>query len=485
MNTNMNTNRYACAPVHETLDATPNTQRPDEIVTDYQVPNTEPSISTTQLAWGNYDEPSTLSYQVQAPKESDERLHGIVQDTNASRMEKGQHNRHKDFETYSNLYVLDASFNQLSYLPEAIGDYKNLLNLDLRNNNLTFLPNAIGDLSKLERLEVSSNYNLNSLPLTLSKCTNLCSIGISDCNFTEFPNILLSMPQICKIGCNNNMIKVIPPKISNLKSLIKLDLTGNLITELPVSFCTLTKLTWLNLSNNRLTHLPDNFGNLRRLTELGLCDNTLTMLPDLSKMKQLRILNVHKNQLISLGEWIYNLDSLGYLQLSFNNLTELPSSLFSCPSLEFLVVCSNKLLALPELPASACRVSRIDFRDNQLRSIPSWCFNFLLVELRLSGNPWLLPHEYSPPKTFPKTLEQSIFTKLLRDPNTHPETYNNLPERIYRKLLEQLHTCDGCHKHFCGTPVNFVEFRTVTDDSAVPTVLKLCGAECIIKMQAK
>ena len=60
----------------------------------------------------------------------------------------------------------------------------------------------------------------------------------------------------------------------------------------------------------------------------------------------------------------------------------------------------------------------MDFRDNQLRSIPFWYFHFTLAELKASGNPWLLPHEYSPPKIAPKTLQQIIFTHLLQDHNT-------------------------------------------------------------------
>ena len=46
-----------------------------------------------------------------------------------------------------------------------------------------------------------------------------------------------------------------------------------------------------------------------------------------------------------------------------------------------------------------------------------------------------------------------------------------------RALLKQVHQCDACHYHFCGTPVNVIEFRVVTDDESVPTVLRMCGVE--------
>lgn len=489
MGNSMSKRKEAGNPTHEISIPIQDTQRdPNEMTTEYQdASSTEQHVlPDAQNSTDNDCESSPPLHPVKTRGESDKRSRDTVYDTDMLCLkDRGLHELHKDIGMYRNLYVLDASSNHLTNLPESIGALRKLRRLALGKNSLTSLPDAIGNLSELQWFDATYN-QLAVLPLTLSKCTNLCSIGVSECNFREFPPVLTSMPQICKLGCYNNLIRTIPVNISNLQSLVKLDLSGNIIKELPDTFCTLTKLSWLNLSNNQLTRLPDNFGNLHRLTELGLCQNKLTVLPDLSRMKQLKLLPLYENQLIALGEWIGNLDSLERLDLSYNHLTELPASLFLCKSLEVISARSNRLQVLPELPGHKCRVPRMDFRDNQLRCIPFWYFHFTLAELKASGNPWLLPHEYIPPRITPRTLRETIFTHLIQGHGAHSGgVYESIPFRIRKKLLKQVHQCDGCHYHFCGTPVNYIEFRVVTDDESVPTVLRMCGAECVFRMQDK
>ena len=95
------------------------------------------------------------------------------------------------------------------------------------------------------------------------------------------------------------------------------------------------------------------------------------------------------------------------------------------------------------------------------------------------------PHEYSHPRIAAKTLAQLIFTHLLQDHNTQSETYDDIPYKIRRVLLKQVHQCDECHYHYCGTPINFVEFRAITDEESVPTVLRICGMGCMSRVQDK
>jgi Leucine-rich repeat (LRR) protein len=59
--------------------------------------------------------------------------------------------------------VLDVSDNQLSALPDEIGQLAKLQTLDLSGNQLHILPSAIGMLSRLQALDVSGN-PLNTVP---------------------------------------------------------------------------------------------------------------------------------------------------------------------------------------------------------------------------------------------------------------------------------------------------------------------------------
>jgi tetratricopeptide (TPR) repeat protein len=60
----------------------------------------------------------------------------------------------------SNLQTLDLAANQLSTLPESIGQLNNLQTLNLNYNHLGTLPESIGQLHNLQILDLSSNPKL-------------------------------------------------------------------------------------------------------------------------------------------------------------------------------------------------------------------------------------------------------------------------------------------------------------------------------------
>ena len=68
--------------------------------------------------------------------------------------------------------MLDLCANQLSTLPEAIGQLSQLQVLYLSGNQLSMLPEAIGQLSQLQELNLFSN-QLNALPETIQSLEKL------------------------------------------------------------------------------------------------------------------------------------------------------------------------------------------------------------------------------------------------------------------------------------------------------------------------
>jgi len=75
---------------------------------------------------------------------------------------------------------LDLSGNQLTSLPESIGQLTDLTYLDLSGNQLTSLPESIGRLTNLTHLDLSGN-QLTSLPLAqIEKLINLHRLNLSD-----------------------------------------------------------------------------------------------------------------------------------------------------------------------------------------------------------------------------------------------------------------------------------------------------------------
>ena len=146
---------------------------------------------------------------------------------------------------------LDLSDNQLTSLPESIGDLAQLKELDLGNNQLTSLPERIGDLAQLKELYLDNN-QLTSLPERIGDLAQLKELDLSD-----------------------NQLTSLPERIGDLAQLEELDLSNNQLTSLPERIGDLTQLNRLDLSNNQLTSLPRSIERLANITVLDLRDNPL------------------------------------------------------------------------------------------------------------------------------------------------------------------------------------------------------------------
>lgn len=79
----------------------------------------------------------------------------------------------------------------------------NLTHLNVGENNLSLLPEDIGQLEKLEQLYINDNPNLDVLPYELALCTNLQIMSIENCP-------LRSLPQEIVAGGPSLVIQVSP-----------------------------------------------------------------------------------------------------------------------------------------------------------------------------------------------------------------------------------------------------------------------------------
>ena len=81
------------------------------------------------------------------------------------------------FDAYRFVKRLDLNFNNLTYLPSAIGQLKSLEHFDISHNSLTDLPPEIGMLTNLTHLHLFEN-RIQTLPYELGFLYKLEVLGV-------------------------------------------------------------------------------------------------------------------------------------------------------------------------------------------------------------------------------------------------------------------------------------------------------------------
>ncbi|AKB50640.1 hypothetical protein MSBRW_1387 [Methanosarcina barkeri str. Wiesmoor] len=228
-----------------------------------------------------------------------------------------------------NLTNLNLSGNQLTQVPQEIGELKNLTMLDLSENTLTILPQEIGELKNLKTLDLSGN-QLIQLPSEIGRLKNLTILNLYDNQLTQLPPEIKELKNLTALTLFNNKLTQIPPEIGKLKNLETLYIYCNQLTQLPPEIGELKNLSILALNKNKLTQLPSEIGNLKNLETLSLYRNQLIELPpEIGKLENLKTLYIDNNKLTILPPEISELKNLITLNLSANPLTSPPPEIVS------------------------------------------------------------------------------------------------------------------------------------------------------------
>lgn len=275
----------------------------------------------------------------------------------------------------TNLRSLDlgSDDSQISRLPESIGGLVNLTSLCLSNAPLTELPESILKLPTLKELRLSSDVYLS----TVSKLPALETLYISSIDSLaatippEFSNLAtlknLSMDKCSfqedeKIQANP---LVFPKTITQLKNLQRLEMSQNTFCSLGDTFSDLINLEYLDLTYAlaHLEELPD-FSKLTNLKTLVFCGYDTPLLPKQELVIQFfshylpNLINLKldkwrgypskRSNLGSLPDLFDNMPNLERLDLSYNGLETLPPSLYRLKNLKELDLSFNKLTEIDE-----------------------------------------------------------------------------------------------------------------------------------------
>lgn len=115
-----------------------------------------------------------------------------------------------------NLEKLSIPFNKLRAFPNSICEMKSLRHLDAHFNVVHGLPNAIGRLTNLEILNVSSNFNdLTDVPETIGDLTNLKELDLSTNQIRALPESIYQLQNLTKLHVDQNPLVIPPLEIVN------------------------------------------------------------------------------------------------------------------------------------------------------------------------------------------------------------------------------------------------------------------------------
>ncbi|XP_054841017.1 PH domain leucine-rich repeat-containing protein phosphatase 1 [Eublepharis macularius] len=425
-----------------------------------------------------------------------------------------------DLQRFSKLRSLNLSNNHLGDFPLAVCSIPTLSELNVSCNALRSIPAAVGDMNNLQTFLLDGNF-LQSLPAELERMHQLSYLGLSFNEFCDIPEVVEKLSAMEKLCMSGNCIEALSLQALRRMPHIKhIDLRLNVIRRLvadDVDF--LHHVTQLDLRDNKLGELDATiFNNVEilhcernqlvtlkisgfLLKALYATSNELVHLDVYPVPNYLTYMDVSRNHLESLPEWVCDSRKLEVLDIGHNQIHELPARLFCNISLRKLLAGHNQLARLPER-IERTHVEVLDVQHNLLTELPS---NLLLKAdslryLNASANKL----EMLPPATLSEET-RSILQELYLTNNHltdkcvplltgHPHlkilhmAYNRLQSFPASKMakLEELEEIDVSGNKLKSIPTTIMNCRrmhTVIAHSncieVFPEVMQLAEIKCV------
>uniref|UniRef100_A0A3B3BFT8 protein-serine/threonine phosphatase n=1 Tax=Oryzias melastigma TaxID=30732 RepID=A0A3B3BFT8_ORYME len=279
-----------------------------------------------------------------------------------------------------------------------------LRSLNLSNNHLGQFPLAICDIPTLTEVNLSCNYLL-SVPSSVGAMTNLQTFLLDGNCLSDLPSELGSLQRLGYVGLSFNQFNHVPQVLERLSSMEKLCMAGNYLETLTLQNFRLLHVKHIDLRLNKISVVvPDEPDLLRHVTQLDVRDNRLTDL-DASVFPRLEMLHCERNRIISLkvkgcslkglyasNNELQRLDvspvpsNLSYMDISRNNLESLPDWLVEAKRLEVLDVSHNLVTELPARLFCSSSLRKLSAGHNRLQKLPERVERPLLEVLDVQHN---------------------------------------------------------------------------------------------------
>ncbi|KAM9545252.1 PH domain leucine-rich repeat-containing protein phosphatase 2 [Salvelinus alpinus] len=293
---------------------------------------------------------------------------------------------------FSQLKSLNLSHNRLGVFPESVCEILTLTELNLSCNGMNTVPAQIGNLQSLQTLSLDGN-QLSFLPEELGGLAQLSSLGLSFNNFPHIPGVLDRLSGMDRLAMAGNRVETLElgilARMSHLKNIdlrlnglrwvksealeavkqvTQLDLRDNHLATLDLS--SICSLETLHCQRNQLRALTLSGFTLRTL---HASSNRLTTVNIYPVPNQLTQMDLSRNLLEYLPDWVCDSRKVEVLDVTHNFLSELPARLLSSLSLRKLLAGNNRLQRLPDL-LDHVPLEVLDLQHNKLGELPESLF---------------------------------------------------------------------------------------------------------------
>ena len=316
------------------------------------------------------------------------------------------------------LIELNVDHNQIESLPESFGNLINLETLDLSYNKFTHLPESFGNLGKLRKLMLNENtidieanftnlkkiYNngceierKTAFKWTSAKLQNL--LVNSGKSQEELFDDLFKMDELLSFRELCSQMHMVEEEIEDVwrpkgpgrteweekevytdgrveKEQIEYDdySWAMFYQDIPLVIDDYEVLMLIESIVNMPVPVVEkaklNYGFVAeegRITELGLYYIGIEEIPEaLVLLKELRLLDLGKNHITVIPNWISYMSNLQSLNLEQNQLYSLPTEVGELENLETLDLSHNNLIALPDSIENLFGLKNLNVRDNNL-----------------------------------------------------------------------------------------------------------------------
>lgn len=147
---------------------------------------------------------------------------------------------------------LNVSNNMLTTLPVSLSNYTSLESLECRSNRITLLP-PLGKLRSLKRIDAMENklVELPSLSAGITSVLSFLNVG-HNCLTTIPPNSLTGLNALAELHLQDNNLTSLDSSISQCSSLKVLDVSNNSLDDLPYCLGYMLALHRIVASGNKI-----------------------------------------------------------------------------------------------------------------------------------------------------------------------------------------------------------------------------------------